>query len=155
MALRFIETDIEISAPASAVWAVLANIEAWPDWHPFVTVVRGNLAEGERVLIEKAAGRGRTITVSQRVAFVEQGTEFRLAGKLGARGLLDNEHRFRVESIDAVSSRFLHGQAFRGFLVRLLIRRRGAASYEIFEEINEALKQRVEERGGSQDHTGP
>lgn len=144
MALRFIETDIEIDAPASAVWEVVSDLERWPEWHPFVSRVKGTLRVGETVLLQKGADAVRSITVKQSVASVEQETEFRLVGRLGLRGLLDNEHRFRVEEIDAATSRFLHGQAFRGFLVRMLIRKRGQSSYEVFDEINEALKRRVE-----------
>ena len=44
--------------------------------------------------------------------------------------------------------------AERGLLVRLLIPRRGAAGCEIFQEINEALKQRVEAAAGSVDDSG-
>jgi uncharacterized membrane protein len=28
------ETVVEIDAPASTVWAVVANVEAWPEWTP-------------------------------------------------------------------------------------------------------------------------
>lgn len=144
MALRFIETDIEIDAPPEAVWAVLADLSTWPDWHPFVDGVGGALERGRRVVLRKSAPRGRTIAVRQTVASIDDGVEFRLAGKLGVKGLLDNEHRFRVEPAGDGGTRFLHGQAFRGFLVRMMIRRRGASTYEVFDEINRALKARVE-----------
>jgi hypothetical protein len=144
LALRFIETDIEIEASAAEVWRVLSDFDRWPEWHPFVSGVSGRLAAGEQVALRKGSG-DRSLTVRQKVAMVRDGEEFRLAGKLGVRGLLDNEHRFRVEPMGETRSRFLHGQAFRGVLVRLLIRKRGAASYEVFEQINEALKRRVEE----------
>jgi hypothetical protein len=143
MALRFIETDIVINAPATKVWKVLSDLERWPEWHPFVSGVKGSLAKGERILLHKGTGE-RSITVTQTVVRVEPGSEFRLAGKLGVKGLLDNEHRFSIEQIDDETTRFLHGQAFRGPLVRMLIRKRGQASYEVSEQINEALKERVE-----------
>jgi hypothetical protein len=143
LALRFIETDVEIDAPAQAVWEILRDLSHWPEWHPFVSVVVGDLTVGSRVRLVKGSGE-RSISVYQKVAVVEPGTEFRLAGKLGWRGLLDNEHRFRVESTGDDKCRFFHGQAFRGLLVRMLIRRKDGSSYEVFEEINQALKKRAE-----------
>lgn len=143
MALRLIETDIRIDAPAEAVWGVLSDLERWPEWHPFVVSVRGVLEPGKTVVLTKGAEE-RTISVRQKVLSVEPGVEFRLGGSLGVRGLLDNEHRFRVESLAEDRAHFIHGQAFRGLLVRLLIRKRGGASYEVFERINAALKERVE-----------
>ena len=138
MALRFIETDIEIDAPADAVWRVLRDLHRWPEWHPFVDRVRGTLDVGKAVVLSKTAGEGRTISVRQVVTTLEEGAEFRLTGRLGLSGLLDNEHRFRVEPIDDEHSRFFHGQAVRGFLVRLMIRRRGESTYDVFDQINDA-----------------
>jgi hypothetical protein len=144
MALRFIETDIEIDAAPETVWRVLADLPTWPRWHPYVDGARGALEEGSRVVLRKSAPGGRTMAVRQTVARVEDGIEFRLVGRLAVRGLLDNEHRFRVEPTGEGRTRFLHGQAFRGFLVRIMIRRRGATAYEVFDEINKALKAWVE-----------
>ena len=144
MALRFIETDIEIDASAGKVWSIISDFSTWVDWHPYVDRARGSLEAGRKVVLLKGAPGGRTIAVKQRVASVEDAAEFRLAGSLGFRGLLDNEHRFRVEPVDENRCRFLHGQAFRGVLVRLMIRRRGESTYEIFDEINGALKAYVE-----------
>ena len=143
MALRFIETDIEIDAPAQEVWEILRDLSRWPEWHPFVISVVGDLTVGSRLRLVKGSGE-RSISVGQKVAVVDPGTEFRLVGKLGLRGLLDNEHRFRVEPTDGDKCRFFHGQVFRGWLVRVLIRRKDEASYEVFEEINKALKEWAE-----------
>ncbi len=148
MALRFIETDIEIDAPVEAVWRVLSDVGNWPEWHPYVERVRGSLELNKALVLSKSAAEGRTISVRQVVTTLEEGVEFRLTGRLGVSGLLDNEHRFRIEAIDEERSRFFHGQAFRGFLVRLMIRRRGESTYDVFDQINEALKRRVEGTAG-------
>ena len=45
-------TNVEIKAPADRVWAVMRDVEHWPDWTPTVTRIRrigdGPLAVGSR-----------------------------------------------------------------------------------------------------------
>ena len=47
--------DVEIKAPAERVWAVMRDIERWPEWTPTVTKIRrvgdGALAVGSRAVI--------------------------------------------------------------------------------------------------------
>jgi len=84
-----------------------------------------------------------------------RGRTFGSPESLAPGGLLNNEHRFRVAPIDADTCRFLAGQTCRGLPVRLLIPRRSAASCEIIQEINEALRQRVPAAAGSVDDIHP
>jgi len=50
-------TRIEVRAPVGKVWAVLAEVERWPEWAPTVTAARrlddGPLAVGSRVRVEQ------------------------------------------------------------------------------------------------------
>ncbi len=34
--MKVIHTEIEINAPAEAVWRVLTDFAAYPEWNPFV-----------------------------------------------------------------------------------------------------------------------
>ncbi len=55
--MTVVQRSIDIDAPAARVWAVLSDVERWPEWAPTVTSVRrleeGPLAVGSRVRIEQ------------------------------------------------------------------------------------------------------
>lgn len=42
-----IQTDVEIHASASRVWAILTDFDRYYEWNPFVTAIRGELRRGE------------------------------------------------------------------------------------------------------------
>ena len=58
-------------------------------------------------------------------------------------GLFDGEHAFRIEPLDAERSRFVHAERFTGVLVGLVKGVLGKTEAG-FEQMNAALKQRVE-----------
>ena len=43
------ESTARIDAPPAAVWAVLADLEAWPSWESAIVRTEGRLAEGTRI----------------------------------------------------------------------------------------------------------
>lgn len=63
-----IERTIEIAAPADAVWAVLTDVERWPDWTASIRTVHkledGPLAPGSRVRIHQPRLPAAVWTVS-------------------------------------------------------------------------------------------
>lgn len=54
---RDFRIDVEIRAPAERVWAVMRDIERWPEWTPTVTRIQkigsGPLAVGSRAVIRQ------------------------------------------------------------------------------------------------------
>lgn len=55
--VRNFRRDVEIRAPAERVWAVLRDIERWPEWTPTVTSIQkidgGSLGVGSRALVRQ------------------------------------------------------------------------------------------------------
>jgi hypothetical protein len=142
-ALRELETAVEIDAPPAAVWRVLTDFPAYGAWNPFIRSIEGTAHEGERltVLLEPPGGRGMTIRPT--VLAVHPDRELRWKGRLLVPGLIDGEHTFRIELLDGERSRFVHGERFTGILVGL-VKSTLAKTEAGFEQMNAALKQRVE-----------
>ena len=144
-----ISTTIEIDAAPDQVWAVLADLAGYPQWHPVFREVRGQLVPGSKLTITSTIpATGRTMTVRVTVLTAEPGTELRWVSRLF--GVTISERRFLLSPVDGGTSlvqaetyRGLGGGAGRGgrSTFALIDRIRGT-----FEAINQAIKQQAEAR---------
>jgi hypothetical protein len=74
----------------------------------------------------------------------------RWLGRLWLPRVLDGEHAFLIEALGTERVRLVQRERFRGLLLPLLWRSLGGPTRRGFEDMNLALKRRVE--GGSQHH---
>jgi hypothetical protein len=144
MALH-LKTSIDIDAAPEAVWAVLSELPSYPGWNPFIREARGTLAVGERLDLEIQPEGGRAMRFQPTVLKAEPNRELRWRGRLVAPGVFDGEHRFAIEPT-AGGSRLLHEERFTGVLVPFLARGLRKGTLPGFEQMNEAVKERVEAR---------
>jgi hypothetical protein len=143
--MRAVHTEIGIGAPAERVWAVLVDIDKWPEWNPFAKA-RGRLAVGERLEVEITPPGKGPMTFRPTVVKLEPGRELRWLGHLGFPGIFDGEHGFRVAPEDEGRCRFEQFETFRGMLTWPILWLAGAATRDGFEAMNRALKARAESR---------
>ena len=61
-----IQQRIGVAAPASAVWQVVAEFDAWAKWNPLFTSAEGRLSIGASVTFHRAA-KGRSVIEQVRV----------------------------------------------------------------------------------------
>ena len=142
---RQISTEIEIDAPASRVWATLTEFGAYEQWNPFIRRVSGSLETGARLEVLMQHPEGRAMTFRPTLLTVETGRELRWLGRLLVPGLFDGEHVFQIEPLDEGRVRLVHSETFSGLLVPLLWRGLDSDTRAGFEDMNRALKRRVEE----------
>jgi len=140
--LRRIETAIDIAAPTAAVWAVLVDFAAYPDWNPFIRRLQGEARVGARLEVTVQPSGGRAMTFKPTVLAAEPGRELRWLGHVLIPGMFDGEHGFRLEAA-AGGCRLHHSEEFRGILVPLFGRMLESTARS-FTALNEALKLRVE-----------
>ena len=141
-----IETHIEIDAPAAEVWATFGDFDKWPEWNPFVRSLQGNVAVGEKLEVRLEPPGGQAMTFKPKVIEFEQGQRLHWLGNVLIPGIFDGEHQFGVESIDEGRTRFTQREEFRGVLVGLIMRRARGQTTQGFEAMNQALKDRVEQK---------
>jgi hypothetical protein len=145
MRSRSLHTEIQIAASPEAVWQVLTDFAAFPQWNPLILEARGKPEEGRRITITLRAGEGRPFRVRPRLVRVIPHRELRWLGRVGLPGVFDGEHVFRIEpGADGTGVRFIHMEHFRGMLVHLLWRKLDSETRAGFEAMNQALKARVE-----------
>ncbi len=141
--MKQIDTAVEIDASPAVVWAVIADVAAYPAWNPFIKVIEGTLRVGERLTIRVVPPGQKGMTFRPRVLVAEPERELRWKGRLMVPGLFDGEHSFRIEPV-AGGVRFHHAERFTGLLPPLM----PAASFDAiragFEAMNGALKRRAE-----------
>lgn len=141
---RTIRSAIEIRAPLDAVWRILTDFSAYPEWNPHIRQVRGKPRLGGRITIRSQPPKGRPVVLRPVLVAWSPPTEFRWRGTFIARVLFTGEHGFKLEQLTETRVRFHQDETFTGLLVPLYARLRLHKTREGFAEVNEALRERAE-----------
>lgn len=143
-----LRTEVEIDAPPERVWDVLTDFDAYREWNPFITEVRGNLEPGERLRVELSYADGRNTRFRSSVLAVKPGEELRWVAKFWFKGLFDSEHFFQLLALDDGRTRLVQGENFSGLFVKLAANT-FTQTGRGFVGMNAALKRRVEKRASA------
>ena len=141
---KSIHTQIEIDAPASAVWEVLSNTANYPSWNPFVKKISGDLVEGNHLSVTIQPEGKSPMDFAPVVLAAEENRELRWVGHLGFKGVFDGEHYYIMEETADGKTLFRHGETFSGMLAYVLFALIGEDTETGFRAMNDALKARVE-----------
>lgn len=143
-----LHTEIEIDAPPETVWAILTDLDAYPDWNPFITSSDGDVVEGTKLVNRMEPPGGKAMTFTPTVTQVDEHRVFEWLGRLGVPGVFDGRHRFELVP-NGNGTRLIQSEHFRGVLVPFLKRSLDTNTVAGFEAMNGALKDRAEARRGS------
>lgn len=141
--MKEIYTEIEINAPARAVWSILTDFNRFPQWNPFMKRISGNLQEGSKLEIFINPPNSSEMTIKPEILEYEPGKKLRWLGVLGVRKLFDGEHSWTTEKINEDKTLFIQKEIFTGLLVPLgsgLLKNTATG----FEMMNQALKEETE-----------
>ena len=142
--MREIQTYIDIGAPASLVWGILADFGTYRRWNPLIRGVLGRPSNGAEIEIRLRSPQGEDVSIRSTIVRVREPRELRWRERWTVPGLFSSERRFRIEPLDEGGVRFHHGEQARGIMVPLLNQRRRLRGKSGFDAMNTALKQRAE-----------
>jgi len=114
--MKRIETQIDLPAEPSVVWAHLTDMDTMGTWNPFITSMSGVLKVGERLQVRIAPVGGRPMTFKPRVTIVEPGQCLEWLGTMGVPGLFEGRHSFTLTPTGQGHTRFVQAEAFSGAL---------------------------------------
>jgi len=142
--MQQVQTHIDIEAPASLVWAILADFRTYRRWNPLIRGVLGRPSTGTRIEMQLRSEGGDNVSVCSTMVRVRELRELRWLERWLVPGLFTSERRFRIESRPEGGVRFHHGEQAWGIMVPLLNQRRRLRAKPGFDAMNNALKQRAE-----------
>ncbi len=131
--MRAISATIDIAATPQQVWAVLADLDSYPQWNPFIRSASGQLAEGATLTLRLVPAQGRAMTFRPKVLAARPGELLRWIGRLIMPGIFDGTHQFALEDTET----------FRGVLVPFTGKTITQTEAD-FRALNQALRRRAE-----------
>jgi len=140
--MRTISAVIDIAATPQQVWAALADLDAYPDWNPFIQSASGQLTVGSTLTMRMVPADGRAFTTHGRLLAVQPGVLLRWIGRLIVPGIFDGTHQFSLEDLGG-HTRLTQSETYRGMLVTFTGKTITKTESD-FRALNQALKQRVE-----------
>lgn len=139
--MKEVRTEIEINAGPEKVWKILTDFEKYDQWNPFINRIIGHAKQGGKIEIHIETPGGKKRKYRPTVTKVEQGRELRWLGK---SLLLNGEHIFTIEQLQAGRVLFVHREVFDGLLTLIFGRSLDTDVRQGFEEMNRALKEKAE-----------
>ena len=137
--MKTMSAMIQIAAPPMNVWAVLTDLSSYRDWNPLFREASGQVAAGNRIRLRSVhPANGRLMTVKAKIVAADPGAELRWVANL--TGIMSGEHSFVLTPLDG-GTRLAQTEIYGGLLAATVSVPR---TETVFQALNEALKQRVE-----------
>jgi hypothetical protein len=140
-----LHAEVEIQAPADRVWEVLTDLAAYPEWNPFIVQAAGETVPGSHLELHMRLSGRRPTTIRPEVLEADPARRLRWLGRLLVPGLFDGEHSFTLHPTAPGSTRLAQHEEFRGLLAPLVLALIAKPTLAAFQQMNEALKARVEQ----------
>ncbi|MFI6345315.1 SRPBCC family protein [Streptomyces sp. NPDC050560] len=146
--MRLISASVQIDAPPGQVYDRVADFARFHEWNPFVVRATGRAAPGSRLrLAFRLPVSGKEMEFTPKVLVADRGRQLQWLGRFMVPGVFDGLHGFTFEERDG-GTFVVQSERFSGVLVPFtgsVVRQ----ALQGFEELNRALKLRVESGEGA------
>jgi len=138
-----VEASVEIDAPRAKVWDVLTNIDAYPEWNPYVLGVESTLEVGDPVTLTVKQG-DETMDVPE-VMHTNDGKSVLAWTFAGMPGWAMGATRYQILTpLDDNRTRYDTHESFRGLAAPFIMLTQRDNIQHGFRAMADALKQRAE-----------
>ena len=137
-----ITASLDIAATPDAVWRVLMDWKAYPDWNPTLRAITGLPRKDATITVSVASPVG-TVPIAAVVTRLVPGVGITWHSRLPLPRLLDRDHIIDVAA-SAAGSRITQTQTFAGALSAPTAALATGTVRDGLERMNAALKERVE-----------
>jgi len=134
----------DVEAPAELVWEVLTDLDAYPEWNPFVVSASSTLEVGAAMDMRVRVLPFMTQRQREWVRSVEPGIGFCYGLAPVAGGALRSERCHRVTALGPGRARYASRFAIEGWLAGVVKGLLGGALRRGFGEMSAAVKSRSE-----------
>ena len=142
---RQLRAEVEVQASPERVWEVLTDFAAYRQWNPFIVEGAGQAVPGSRLELQMRLPGRRPTTFRPEVLEAAPARRLRWLGRLLMPGLFDGEHSFSLEPAGPGRVRVVQQEEFRGLAARPILAVIGTPTLVGFQQMNQALKARVEQ----------
>jgi len=137
-----IRTEINIRTTPEKIWTILTDFEKYPQWNPFITSIKGQVEQGNKIQVRIEPPNGKGMTFNPTVITKDKNKELRWLGKLLFSGLFDGEHKFELIDNGNGTVTFIQSEKFTGIFVWMF---NPEKTRQGFMEMNKKLKELVKE----------
>ena len=143
--MKTIQTQININAKPEKVWSILIDFEKYPQWNPFIKSAKGKVEIGAKLIIKISPPNNKDMTFKPVMQSVTKDKEFSWLGHFLFPGIFDGNHIFIIESTPS-GCLLIQKENFSGLLVPLFWKNINKNTRFGFEQMNQALKERAENK---------
>lgn len=142
--MREIRTEIDIVAPPSKVWSILADFNHWKEWNPIVNQMSGLASLGAELSVTMRCEDGTDgANYTPVITAFEEPRLLRWHGTMLLEFLFANDKVIELHATGS-GTRLIHREQFSGMLVPVLWGKLHASVPIILHSMNEALKNTAE-----------
>lgn len=142
--MKEIITSIEISSTSKSLWYTLSDFDNYSKWNPFIVDVKGIFEEGSKIEIFVKTRKGNIRKYKPRITKLVEHKEIRWYGSSVLPGIFNSERIFQIDQINPSKVIFTHRARFFGIAVMFLSSSFTSELNNSFNDMNFALKKRVE-----------
>ena len=139
-----ISSTIEIAAPIDHVWAVLKDVERYPEWNPFTVIVKTTFELGSPVDMMVKLRPPRQLHQVEYVTSYVEGSKVSWGVAVGPKWFIDADRVQELTDLGSGRTRYFTSDEFRGVGIHLMKLLVGRDVQRGFDAVAQGLKRRCE-----------